>query len=160
MVYDHCDIVQMSYAVFNGYKVFYSRFIHNSRDIRFSSNLINCQECILCSDLNGASYCIENKQYTQEEYQTRKQDLLQQKDKFMERFGRVDRQGKNFGSTNVTGSCVINATEVEQSHSLYNIANGRNIYMSGAELDNQYIYDSLFIGALGGSHYYGTVDIA
>jgi hypothetical protein len=98
MVYDHCDTVYMSYAVFNGYKIFYSRYIHNSHDIWFSSNCINCQECLFCSNVENTSYCIRNQQLDKDTYLLEKQKILQQKDQYMNWFAAIDREGQNYGS--------------------------------------------------------------
>jgi hypothetical protein len=52
----------------NSYKLFYSR---NSKDCISSYFLFdcrNCQDCFMCWGLRGKSFCIENVQYTKEEY--------------------------------------------------------------------------------------------
>lgn len=48
--------------------IYYSKYIHSSNNIWFSTNLLWCQECLFCDDLQNQSYCIYNTQYTKEEY--------------------------------------------------------------------------------------------
>lgn len=79
MVWDHSENIYFSSGVLKSYNVFYSRYITNSANIWFSTNLIGCQECILCDTLTNASYCIRNKQYSQEEYQKEKANILSNK---------------------------------------------------------------------------------
>lgn len=43
----------------------------------FSYDLKNCTNCLFCSGLRGKSYCIENKQYTKEEYEVYLRDYCQ-----------------------------------------------------------------------------------
>ena len=52
----------------NSYKLFYSRDSKDCIDSYFLFDCRNCQNCFMCSNLRGKSYCIENVQYTKEEY--------------------------------------------------------------------------------------------
>ncbi|MEA3399472.1 MAG: hypothetical protein U9R00_03115 [Patescibacteria group bacterium] len=52
--------------------------IANSRDIKYSVFLDNCQECIGCDSLKNSKYCILNKQYTKEEYKELKDLILKE----------------------------------------------------------------------------------
>lgn len=79
MVWDRSENVYQSNSILNGYNIFYSRFIYESRDIWFSSNLVGCSECILCDGLQHASYHIQNKAYEKAEYFEKKKDLLKRK---------------------------------------------------------------------------------
>jgi len=42
--------------------------IHNSRNCQYSVDLIGCTDCLFCRNLRHKQYCIENKQYSKEEY--------------------------------------------------------------------------------------------
>lgn len=42
----------------------------------FSENLVNCSDCIGCMYLSSKQYCILNKQYTKEEYEKIKNEIL------------------------------------------------------------------------------------
>ena len=81
-VVDNCsNIFQSSYVV-NSFNVFYSKLIINSSDIRFCVNCSGCHSCLMCYDLQNQSYCIENKQYTKEAFDLKKQELVAKKDTF------------------------------------------------------------------------------
>lgn len=73
-------------AIIRSYNVFYSKYITDSSNIRFSTNLIACQECLFCDGLENQSYCIRNEQYTKDEYFEKKQILLTQKEQFINWF--------------------------------------------------------------------------
>jgi len=81
-VLNNCSHVFMSNAVMNSYNIFYSSNIINSSDVWFSSNLMACTECIFCDNLEWKRYHIENEEYSKEEYQKRKQEILKDKNKF------------------------------------------------------------------------------
>ena len=53
---------------YNSYKLFYSRNSKDCIDSYFLQDCRNCQNCFMCWNLRGKSYCIENVQYTREEY--------------------------------------------------------------------------------------------
>lgn len=73
------EVVYASRNIKDSFKVFYSSQIHNSHDIWFCSDMVGCQECILCDGLENQSYCIQNTQYGKEEYSEKKKELLAQK---------------------------------------------------------------------------------
>ncbi len=52
----------------HSYKIFYSRNSRDCVDSHFLFDCRNCQNCFMCWNLRGKSYCIENVQYTREEY--------------------------------------------------------------------------------------------
>ena len=160
MVVDWCDSVYNSHAVFNGFKIFYSKYIHNSNNIWLSTNLMNCSECIFCDNLENKSYYIANKQYTKEEYKKKKQEILSKKDNFDTWFRKINAKWINFGSKDVTGDGVINSNDVTNGSITYNITDGNNVYMSWEDEDNRYIYDSMFIWSWWWNHYYSSMDLA
>lgn len=53
----------------HSYKLQYSRDSRDCVDSYFLFDCRNCQDCFMCWNLRGKSYCIENVQYTKEEYQ-------------------------------------------------------------------------------------------
>jgi hypothetical protein len=115
MVFKNSANIYESAGVIESFKIFYSRYIKNSSDIWFSKNLIWCTHCIACSWLENQSYCIQNKQYSKEEYQQRSTALLQQKEKFPTLLKQMWGVGQNFGSTDVKGSFVVDSTNVSES---------------------------------------------
>ncbi|MFA6515125.1 MAG: hypothetical protein WCT42_02560 [Candidatus Paceibacterota bacterium] len=50
------------------YRAFYSIDCEDSFDIYFSKNLVGCSNCFKCTNLRNKQNCIENVQYTKEEY--------------------------------------------------------------------------------------------
>lgn len=60
------------YECINGYNLFGSLYSFNCFSSTKISFCINCRwvhDCFLCNNLENTSYCIENKQYTKEEYE-------------------------------------------------------------------------------------------
>lgn len=72
-------VVAYSRAITNSTNIFYSSNIQDSQNIYFSANLIWCRECIWCNNLQNKSHCIQNTQYTPEEYHIKKSALLKNK---------------------------------------------------------------------------------
>lgn len=52
----------------HSFKLFYSKHSRDCIDSYFLYDCRNCQNCFMCWNLRGKSYCIENVQYTREEY--------------------------------------------------------------------------------------------
>ena len=48
----------------------FSRACYDSKDIEYSNKVYNCSNCFGCSNLKNKKYCILNKQYTKDEYET------------------------------------------------------------------------------------------
>lgn len=82
-----CKFMSDSYTCFScefGYedmycrdssRLFLSRECENCLDSYFLYDCRNCANCILCTNLRNKSYCIENVQYTKEEYEKKKEEL-------------------------------------------------------------------------------------
>ncbi|MEK7080878.1 MAG: hypothetical protein AAB902_00590 [Patescibacteria group bacterium] len=52
----------------HSYKLFYSKHSRDCIDSYFLYDCRNCQNCFMCWNLRNKSYCLENVQYSQEEY--------------------------------------------------------------------------------------------
>ena len=91
----HCVAVDASSFIF------YSKYIQNSHHVYFSTNMVGCHDCMLCDGLENASYCIENKQYTKDEYEVLKEKVMSKKDNF-HYYPDSTKKSKNFNSDNVT----------------------------------------------------------
>jgi hypothetical protein len=102
MVYSESENVFNCAGVVKGYNIFYSKYIHNSSNVWFSSNLQGCNECIQCDGLVNMSYCIDNHSHPKEEYLVKKQELLTQKDQFENRFESLDQEAAKINSENVS----------------------------------------------------------
>ena len=58
MAWDNSENIYMSSGIVSSHTVRYSRYIYNSSNIFFSANMIWCHDCLLCTDLENASYCV------------------------------------------------------------------------------------------------------
>ena len=56
------------------FKVFHSDNCESCSNSSYLNNCINCHDCFNCSDLENQSYCINNQQYTKEEYEQKIND--------------------------------------------------------------------------------------
>lgn len=69
-----CFNMEISFDCINctkGYKLFYSEDCQNCIDSYFLFDCRNCSNCFMSYNLRNKSHCIENVQYTKEEYQKR-----------------------------------------------------------------------------------------
>lgn len=95
--------------------MFYSSNIHASANVWFSNNLHGCQECLLCDGLDNKSYCIENVQYSKEEYMQKKMAVLSERAMYHTYHQRVlDHLLENKASHNVTGGGIVGSQNIEQ----------------------------------------------
>jgi len=76
MVWNNCENVYQSNCIVRSSFIFYSRFILDSSNIWFSTNLVGCHDCIYCERMTNASYCIKNKQYTKEQFEDIKKKMM------------------------------------------------------------------------------------
>ena len=129
-IYSNSENIYMSSGVTNGFKVFYSKYIINSNNIWFSSNLIWCSECILCDDLENQKYCIENKEYEKEEYLEKKKEILKNKNDFLSKLQNIKVKWKNFWSTDVTWNFIEKSSDVENGFYIADVSKSRNILFS------------------------------
>ena len=58
----------------------------NCFDIMYCENCISCDHCIGCVNLTNKSYYILNKEYSKEEYEIKKKELLENREDFMKDF--------------------------------------------------------------------------
>lgn len=64
--------------IYNCYNCDFSQFLRNCSDCAYCYDCLNCHNCFGCVGLRRASYCIFNKQYQPEEYETRLKFLKKQ----------------------------------------------------------------------------------
>ena len=154
MVRKQCENVYKSRCIIESYNIFYSNNIHNSNNVWFSSNLIGCSECILCDDLSNQSYCIQNKQYTKEQYSELKNKVLQQKDIFHNAHGQ---QWHNIASSNITGSSNIECHDCEHTFLSFNTKQWKNLILMGSSEGASNVYDCLTGGSPYAHDFYGVM---
>ena len=141
------------------FNIFYSKFIENSSDVWFSSNLINCHDCILCDNLENKNYHIQNKEYSKEEYLKLKEGFLNSKNLFAHYAGAVASVGNNHGSSEIIdGNFVLNSQQVENGKYCFYLKNARNVVVVGSPHENTEIYDTFEAGSMGNSHFYGALN--
>lgn len=157
VVMDHSENIYMSSVVMKGYNIFYSRFINNCNNIWFSTNLIGCSECFGCNWLQNQSYCINNKNYSKEDYFKYKNELLKKKSEYMTWYNTtLQILWDNIASKNITGHSIINSWNIENGYFIYNSEDGRNVILGGTLGTNQYIFDACWYGSPYGNHFYGV----
>ena len=128
-------------------KVFYSRYIIDSSDIRFSDNLIWCIHCIACSWLENQSYCINNTQLSKDNYTEKKKQILEDKERYHDYIQWVTVQWSNVWSTDVTGNFCQECQEVEDGYNCYQVIRGRNCILAGGPSSKEDLYDVFSVGA-------------
>ncbi len=125
----------------NSQFVYYSRYIYNSQHIWFSTNLIGCKECLFCSELENQSYCIHNISYTLEEYTTKKEEILYQKEKFNTWFSALSSRAVDRVVNNCNGNGVSFSENIENWYFISRVQNGRNIFCGDGSPLSENVYD-------------------
>lgn len=69
---NNCELGTDLVNCVNCYNVMYALDSAQCRDSAFLFDCRNCSDCILCFNLRNKQYCIENVQYTKEEYEQKK----------------------------------------------------------------------------------------
>lgn len=156
MVRDNSENIYMSSGIITGYAIFYSRYMTNCSNMRFCSNCFGCQECLFCHDLNNQSYCIANKVYEREIYFQKKQELLAQKEKYLQWYQELPLSWANPGSTDVEGHFIINSQGIRQGNYVSQIDQGKNLILIGGETKGEEVYDC-FLNTPPISDMYGVV---
>lgn len=126
-----------SFGIDNSQNVFYSKYIKDSNNIYLSSNLVGCQDCILCEDLQNKSHHIQNIAYSPEEYTKKKQELLKNKALFETFYARIHALPKNVNTHKSEGKLLVGCENVTQAISVNDIKQSRNV-MFGWEGENYY----------------------
>lgn len=155
LVADHSENIYMSCGVMHSFKVFYSRYITNSADIRFSTNLIWCSNCINCDGLENVSYAINNQVLSKEEYEIKKSAILQQTHNYLTRYQQLSTQPQNVASSDVQGTFLIESQNVENGHFAYRLKNWRNVFNVGWFESNEDLYDCFDGGGPTSADMYG-----
>lgn len=154
MVFKNSENVYYSNWIISSFKIFYSKFCTDSNNLWFCTNMQWCSNCLLCDNLTNKSYCIANKEYSKEEYQKEYKRILSMKEKYPERFTKLNTQATNFWSIDVTGSFVIDSENVEEWYFSYNVKWWRNIVFQWWETTNEEVYDVFIWWAKYSNHLY------
>jgi len=130
---DHCEL---TYGSFFSNKLYNCRYAVNSSSCIDSSFLFDCRGCSNCymsCGLRNKQYCIENKPYTQEEYEEKMKQfdlgsaavLENEKKKFTEMVGKYPRlfMYRNGRIENSTGDFL---TDVSNCENCYEVLRGKD----------------------------------
>ena len=131
MVRDESENIYLGLGIIQSFNIFYSKYIYNSSNIRFSSNMQWCHDCVFCSNLENQSYCIENKVFSKEEYLLKKEKILMQKNNFFQRYLKLTNQWNNFWSQNTNGNYILLSQDVSFWKFCYKVKNWHNIILVG-----------------------------
>lgn len=159
MVRDWCENIYWSKAIIKSYNIFYSKYIVNSSQIWFSTNLIWCHDCIFCDDLENKSYCINNIEYSPQEYKKEKQKILKQKNKFIEYYKSLKNESKNFNSKNTKWIFCIHSENIENGYFSYRVENARNIYFVWDKNGRKNVLDTFWSDEVWYGNIYGCSNI-
>jgi hypothetical protein len=112
----------------NCYKVFYSWYSRDCVDSYFLFDCRNIQNCFMCWNLRNKSHCIENIQYTKEEYNEKLKSYnlgsYVSIQKIKERFVRlineqaIHRQNFNIKTKNSEGNFLLNVNDCHNCHTV------------------------------------------
>lgn len=119
----------------NSYKLFYSRHSRDCIDSYFLYDCRNCQNCFMSWNLRNKSYCIENVQYTKEEYEEKLKSFkigsyasIQSFKKSFEEIAQnevIHRENFNLKAYNSEGNYLLN---VKDCHNCNTISEAEDCY--------------------------------
>ena len=150
----HCSNIYRSWGINESHNVFYSRFIANSSNIWFSTNLVGCHECIGCDSLENQKYMIGNISYSQEEYGKKKEEILRDKKSFENIFQHIsEKKWRNLASVNVKGDFIMKSSNIENGSWVVNIHDSRNVVIANGDNGSRHFYDWFDVG-MNSEHFY------
>ena len=143
-----------SYYTINSNGAYNTKFVYFSDeclDSSFLFNCIGCSNCFCCVNLRNQKYCIWNKQYTKEEFESEitKLDLgnyeilEKMKEKFMEFYYKIPRRfALIVNSINVIGDDIKNTKNCKNCFATrHGVENCKNVFLCGLLLkDSQDVY--------------------
>jgi hypothetical protein len=159
-------------------KVLYSEKTIHSTDSYFLYDCKNCVNCFMCSNLRNKSYCIENVQYTKEEYTAKLKSIdlskysvvLELKKQYKEmKKSAIHRFATIINSHNVTGDniehgenskYIFDASQgiKDSKHVFWAAINVNSVYNSGPGIGmGENVYELFDGGAGGGNIKFGNV---
>jgi hypothetical protein len=144
----------------NSYKLFYSRNSKDCIDSYFLFDCRNCQNCFMCSNLRGKNYCIENVQYTKEEYNEKiknfKLDSYKEIESLKKKFDdmlkneAIHRLNFNLKAYNSTGNNLLNVNNCYDCNTISDTENSVNC-IRGTKINNSLNCGGCWYGELNGN---------
>lgn len=131
----HSEKCYDSSGCYNSYKLFYSKHSRDCIDSLFLYDCRNCQNCFMCWNLRNKSHCIENIQYSREEYLEKLKEFklgsyesIQKHKKYFEEIIKNDvvhRPNFNFRIYNSGGDYLL---DCKSCHNCFTISNSEDCY--------------------------------
>ncbi len=141
MVWDKSENIYTSSGIIHSYMIFFSKYITDSSDIWFSSNLIGCTHCIWCNGLENKSFCINWKEYTKEEYSQKKEQILKNKQNYPIYHKKLKIPWKNIWSKEVSWNFNIQSNNIKNWLYSYQVSNWKNLVLVWGEKWNENMFD-------------------
>ena len=143
----NCDRIFNSTWITWSTDVSYSKYIKDSNDIWFSTNLIWCSSCIGCNNLQNLSYHIHNIPYTKEEYTRMKKEILQEKNTFENKYSSLQNVPaiNRWSTGEISWSHIIQSSNIENGYNVCDTHTWRNIILAGSPHDDRDYYDSIIV---------------
>lgn len=77
---------------------------------------------------------IDNISYTETDYKSKKEEILQNKQSFDSIYNHIRKRGaRNFASENVVGNYIVKSTNIENGSWLVNIHSSRNVVVANGD---------------------------
>ncbi len=133
-----CELCYECIDCENGYKLIYSQESVNCRDSSFLYSCYNCSNCVGCVNLRNAEFCIENVQYSKEEYLEKIKELnLHTRsglDAYEKHFDAFRKQHPQRATTSlkvdhVSGNWLTNCQNVKNSFGCFNVKDGKHLFV-------------------------------
>lgn len=155
-----CNRSELCYELVDCDNCYNCQWLQNSSncsDCTFGLNLKSCQNCFACYNLSNAKFCIENKQFTEEEYYKKvsemEKDLTQTKKSFDELKKQAVRKCMNgLNLENCSGDALFNSKNAHDCYEsrnlqdcqfLYNTTNMKNSRDVSNDDNSELVYDSV-----------------
>ncbi len=127
------------------FKCFYSERLQECADVLFSFDMRNCQNCIFCTNGRNLSYCIENKQYSKEDYLEKKAEIFKNFESIeqaLKKYSDARSKAKvKYASSvkchNTTGDYIYNCYDGDRVFDSENSKNSSYLGVSEGALDSQ-----------------------
>jgi hypothetical protein len=119
------------------YRAFYSTDCEDSFDIYFSKNLVGCSNCFGCTNLRNKQNCIENVQYTKEEYNKKIIEFIDFSSQDIKNISKeIDEASLKYPQKYMHGKQNMGVTGDYINHS----KNSKMIYQSNGVEDSKYCF--------------------
>jgi len=152
---DYSNNNEVSYSLIDSHGCYGSQFVFDSKncnDCFYISDCINSNNCILSTNLVNRQYCILNKQYSKEEYEKMKAQILtpswnqqiKNLNKLKElRSKRVVKYSHIINSENCSGDYIVNSKSCHNSYDISDCEDFCNVIFGVKSKD---IFNSCLIG--------------